>query len=206
MESITYRHCSRCGEIRPINTRCKPCTTKYRKLYRATHHKEIRDHNKIYRALHREQKSEWAKKYYVVHSEQIKEQRKIYHAIHRERDNRYNREYSTTQREKINKHLRKYRATYPEKQTAHNRRRRAYKANAEGNGVSAEQWSNLLEEYNYLCAYCNGKKSLEMDHIVPLSSGGRHDLDNVVPACKSCNSSKGDTLLLMFLYRRQKCA
>lgn len=33
-----------------------------------------------------------------------------------------------------------------------------------------------------------------MDHIVPLSRGGRSVKGNVVPACKTCNSKKKELL------------
>ena len=31
---------------------------------------------------------------------------------------------------------------------------------------------------------------LTMDHLVPLSRGGRSTKDNLVPSCKSCNNKK----------------
>jgi 5-methylcytosine-specific restriction endonuclease McrA len=34
----------------------------------------------------------------------------------------------------------------------------------------------------------------ELDHIIPLSAGGAHTLDNVACAHRSCNLEKGDTL------------
>ena len=44
------------------------------------------------------------------------------------------------------------------------------------------------------CHYCQKKISnpedLTMDHMVPLSRGGRSIKGNVVVSCKSCNSSK----------------
>lgn len=45
---------------------------------------------------------------------------------------------------------------------------------------------------NVLCAYCgdNIPKPL-MDHIVPVFGGGPHSKENIVPACQSCNQTKG---------------
>lgn len=44
-----------------------------------------------------------------------------------------------------------------------------------------------------ICYYCNRPtqpKELTMDHIVPLSRGGRSTKGNVVPSCKECNTNK----------------
>lgn len=51
------------------------------------------------------------------------------------------------------------------------------------------------------CAYC-GAPSETFDHIHPQALGGNHDWQNVVGACRRCNSSKQDTSLLLFLLRR----
>lgn len=40
-----------------------------------------------------------------------------------------------------------------------------------------------------LCQYCNNPAD-QIDHVVALARGGTDDLSNLVPACKSCNSSK----------------
>jgi hypothetical protein len=47
----------------------------------------------------------------------------------------------------------------------------------------------------YKCTYCGSKKDLSVDHIVPVSRGGSNENDNLVTACRSCNSSKGDKML-----------
>jgi 5-methylcytosine-specific restriction endonuclease McrA len=44
-----------------------------------------------------------------------------------------------------------------------------------------------------VCGYCGGPtppRDLTMDHIVPISRGGRTTKGNVVPACKKCNNAK----------------
>ena len=41
----------------------------------------------------------------------------------------------------------------------------------------------------YTCQYC-GRPAENVDHVVPRSKGGSHTWDNVVAACKPCNSRK----------------
>ena len=48
-----------------------------------------------------------------------------------------------------------------------------------------------------ICHYCKcptPPKKLTMDHIVPVSRGGRSTKGNVVPACKECNNKKKQLL------------
>jgi 5-methylcytosine-specific restriction protein A len=52
-------------------------------------------------------------------------------------------------------------------------------------------WKNEISKGR--CHYCGKKyaaKDLTMDHVVPLSRGGKSTRGNVVPCCKSCNNIK----------------
>ena len=42
---------------------------------------------------------------------------------------------------------------------------------------------------NFECQYC-GRPAENVDHVVPKSKGGPHTWDNVVAACRPCNSRK----------------
>jgi len=42
------------------------------------------------------------------------------------------------------------------------------------------------------CVYCKSTIDLSTDHLIPKNRGGDDSADNLVLACKSCNSSKGD--------------
>jgi hypothetical protein len=42
------------------------------------------------------------------------------------------------------------------------------------------------------CAYCDATEGLTWDHLIPRNAGGPDTISNHVPACKTCNSSKGD--------------
>ncbi len=49
----------------------------------------------------------------------------------------------------------------------------------------------------FLCMYCGGKfnnHSLTRDHVIPISKGGRDRWSNVVSACRSCNTRKGNRI------------
>lgn len=58
----------------------------------------------------------------------------------------------------------------------------------------------ILNRDKYQCAYthCNPqciKKATTVDHVHPKSKGGKHEWENVVAACKKCNSKKDDKTL-----------
>lgn len=59
----------------------------------------------------------------------------------------------------------------------------------------------LFARDQYSCQYCGRhqhslrqRESLTRDHVIPLSRGGANDWDNVVTACSSCNTRKGNRL------------
>lgn len=58
--------------------------------------------------------------------------------------------------------------------------------------VTVADWMRILKAYNHCCAYCGISGSMTIDHVLPLSRGGRHCIGNLVPACLRCNTSKGN--------------
>ncbi|MBW1944437.1 MAG: HNH endonuclease [Deltaproteobacteria bacterium] len=55
----------------------------------------------------------------------------------------------------------------------------------------SQWWRNRI--HKGICHYCGaevGRDRLTMDHVVPLSRGGKSRKGNVVPCCKECNSRK----------------
>ncbi len=52
-------------------------------------------------------------------------------------------------------------------------------------------WKNRIAQG--ICHYCGRKfppEELTMDHIVPITRGGKSARGNVAPACKECNNRK----------------
>jgi 5-methylcytosine-specific restriction endonuclease McrA len=52
----------------------------------------------------------------------------------------------------------------------------------------------VMDRDGHRCAYCAARADT-IDHVLPRSRGGRHEWNNVVAACASCNHGKGDRLL-----------
>jgi hypothetical protein len=48
------------------------------------------------------------------------------------------------------------------------------------------------QELPHQCVFCNTQNNLTTDHLIPRGRGGDDSSDNLVLACKSCNSSRGD--------------
>lgn len=68
--------------------------------------------------------------------------------------------------------------------------RRALEAGAEYDGHQPEDlFVHWDDEDLYACICCGGPFE-HVDHNVPLIRGGSHTLDNLVPLCESCNTSK----------------
>jgi len=68
--------------------------------------------------------------------------------------------------------------------------------------LTHQEWLGVVADFNSCCAYC--LKFLDkptIDHLNPISMGGAHTAENVVPSCKPCNSSKHNLTLLELLLR-----
>lgn len=98
---------------------------------------------------------------------------------------------------------------------------RWHKENREAYNVRCKRWRNenpekrkrrisrdkTTQEYVSLilgdrCVYC-GSSVKHIDHIVPLASGGAKTWDNLAPACASCNLSKNDRPLWLYLLEQK---
>lgn len=62
---------------------------------------------------------------------------------------------------------------------------------------SRQEWKECLIFFGGECAYCGATprkgQSLTRDHLQAVDAGGKTTQANIIPACKSCNSSKGKT-------------
>lgn len=75
---------------------------------------------------------------------------------------------------------------------------REYRLNHHKHEIDEDEWFSCLEYFDWSCAYCgltievhifNVGQTLHRDHV---HHDGSDNIDNCVPACRRCNSSKHD--------------
>lgn len=69
--------------------------------------------------------------------------------------------------------------------------------------LSKEERQSIREKLHGHCAYCGCELPLgkmQVDHLKPLSRGGTDTLDNMLPACRSCNHYKHSADLETFRF------
>ena len=133
--------------------------------------------------------------YHKGYQEKNREKVSIYQGIYREKNHyklaEYKNKYRINNKDKINSWLHEYYKTERCKSLASTSRqkRRSLKRKLESSFTNS-QWESCKKYFNNTCAYCGKETSLTQDHFVPLSKQGEYTKNNIVPACKSCNSKK----------------
>jgi 5-methylcytosine-specific restriction endonuclease McrA len=109
------------------------------------------------------------------HPEQRRAAKRLYYSRHREQHKAV---------------MAAYHRTHPEVRRAKGNAYRARARATEGQFTSAE-WLALVERFQGRCAYREEVGPLQVDHRTPLSRGGANSIDNILPACRRCNTEKG---------------
>jgi len=126
--------------------------------------------------------------YYSNHF-QRREANRLWMSTHREQVSEKNRLYRERNREKVCELNKAWIGRNRQHVYEYNRRRRTQKQGLPSTltpGQKTDTWSY----FDSRCAYCKYKGELTEDHFIPVTCGGGRTWDNIVPACKSCNSSK----------------
>lgn len=103
-------------------------------------------------------------------------------------DRKYQRAWNAKQGNKHRDYARLYSA------------RRSAVKKALPNTLTDKEWCIILKAHKHRCHYCGCKSDrLEMEHIIPIIKGGGLTKDNIVPACRGCNSSKNAKEYAVFI-------
>lgn len=185
--------CTKCKEEKPLEafskdsqkkdglrSSCKACKKTYDKKYVSENKESKYAKAAIYNAAHREEKAAYDKTRRDEYGDVIRsKKREYYHNGGKEVGDTWI------------KNNRERTRSYASKAAA---KRRTLLVDSELSHKKVEQWLKLQEP---VCAYCKTccKEYYEIDHILPLSRGGAHSLDNLAISCRSCNRSKKDKTL-----------
>jgi 5-methylcytosine-specific restriction endonuclease McrA len=141
---------------------------KSQRAYKQRHSEKIKQYNKVQNA-----------RYKKLHAEAIKEYMRRWNATH-----------APERREYVNQRYREdpeYRRRVIDRVAA----RRA-KNQSVPSDITLERIELLKAAQKYRCAYCDRKRRLTIDHIIPVSKNGVHMMFNIALACRPCNSRKKD--------------
>lgn len=198
-------------------------TKEYRRDYYARHRDRLRGYYRAYynqnknrrretmRKYRQGEKGQAARKAYVAkRANEIKESGKLYREKNKPRIAAQQKAYhikNSARRyavhsswiKKNRKHVRAYaRAYYVKNRDSFKKRdHRRNHALSIGRDKIIEQFiESLGEKRTVVCYYCRSKvRKYHIDHIVPISKGGLHRIDNLCASCVKCNLSKGAKLL-----------
>ena len=201
------RSCLDCGgsTCKPKRRRCPSCQEERDRLlargYQAKRADKNRARMREYSKNNRERLAAYQREYRRKNPQLFAG----YEAKRREEHSAYALEFARRRRaerpDDVLESNRKYRAAHPEREALiKHRRRERMRLGAQGGGVTGDEWLAILESFDGKCAYCMAPADT-MDHVEPLARGGLHIPENLVPACRSCNSSKNDSSLLLWLMR-----
>ena len=215
------KQCSKCSEWKQatneffsnrktaplgLSSRCKRCDSGASHKWREANRERHNEKNRKWREANREEHKELSRKWYEANSERKKEtNQKWYEAnlqrakennrnwreTNPERKKEINRKWQQLNPERVKEKCRKWHRSNPKKVAALQQKRRARKANADGT-ATAEQIKARFQYHENRCYYCGDNESgLHVEHRIPLSRGGSNWPSNLVPACPTCNLSKG---------------
>lgn len=164
-----------------------------------------------YNERNKEKIQKYKRESYLLNREIILLEREEYRRNNRDRINEGMKKYYQTNTEEIKNRIKEYRETPDGKVMAskcsHKRRERVGDSHID---LTPDQWTLCLEEVNYTCPMCGKTFGPDLrphiDHIYPLSKGGDLTYWNVQPLCKSCNSSKYDSIRVDHQLRKAQSA
>lgn len=129
------------------------------------------------------------RQYRVENKDRIAERDKKYREENKDRLTDYQIKYREDNRERKVEFNRQYREDNKEYFRSYQQKRKSFERNLPST-LTTNQWRHARSYFNHGCAYCGRKRKLEQDHFWPLSKGGGYTATNIIPACRSCNSSK----------------
>jgi len=166
--------------------------------YQLRYYQENKNERAEYYQENKEEILEQQHQYRLEHKNERAEHRQQYNLEHKDEIAEHGRQRFQEHKDEIREQHRQYRQEHPEVHKAVRSRQRARIANSDGH-FTAEEFRLLCESLDNRCFYCEQQLPLTPDHIVPISKSGSNRIENIVPACRSCNARKSTKTFDEFL-------
>lgn len=178
----------------------------YKREWARNHKDSVRRTFLRWISKNKEAQRQHGREYYLSHKSACNKRSRAYHRktymVNRERIIKATKEYAIAHPQIRRKCRQNWERNHPEKYKAHNKASNtARKARMRGAKIGCKRVNALISEWrlepDFECSYCNHRFQttvLHIDHIIPISKGGTHSVDNICRSCPSCNMSKGSKL------------
>lgn len=173
---------------------CKECVREQSKKHYEINKCKYAEQHSQYREKNKDKIAEYKKQWYKTNKAKVLERTKQYYQT--EKGKEVKKQWNKSNKEEKVEYNKQYRKTPSGKAVAKalNHKWRTQKAE-NGGSFSADEWLAVCAEFDNKCAYCGKEGKLTADHIIPVSKGGASYISNIIPVCKSCNSSKNNSKL-----------
>lgn len=162
------------------------------------------EHQKIYRAAWHQRNKVRRKQRAVELRNQFPEKRERMNAVAKEWATK-NRNLTRLAQKKWRDKNKSYNAIRMGKYRV---KRRSLERAASINLRQINKWVAIVRSRQVnTCYYCQNSVTLEclhFDHIVPISKGGQHSIENLCVSCKQCNQIKSATLISSWKHHPQQ--
>ena len=186
---------------------CKDCSKKQKKEHYKNNEDKMRERSRKYcqnnkdkikgykeknKDRIKEKNEEWKEKnkeYFKEYRDSNKDKIKEYCEKNKDKIKERTKEYCEKNKDKIKEYKKEHFKSNKDLYRRNSQTRRARKKQLPAT-LTFEQWQKIKNIFNNKCAYCGKESKLEQEHFIPLSKGGEYTHNNIIPACRSCNSSK----------------
>ena len=138
-------------------------------------------------------RTDYRRAYYTAHREKIIAHKKKWIEEHKDRHNAYLIQYRESHREVQRQRTKAWRDKNPHQVTAQAAKRRKLLRKADTSDPGVLEFYKIARSARLkTCYYCSHRFRgvADVDHIVPITQGGKHCSSNLCLSCPSCNRKK----------------
>lgn len=200
------KRCTKCGEYKELTdfykrdngkyyrSSCKQCEIIAARKWNIENAERVKQNRHNVYINNRNQENEDSRKWKRENKKRANELSVLWYQNNQDKSILRSREYRKNNRDIVNKKTAIWFSKNKNKACEYTRKRNALKAESH---VGVVCYDEILRRDCGICHICNKPiiSNLHFDHIVPLSRGGTHSMDNIAISHSECNLRKNNKLL-----------